>query len=177
MEKPATKSLMSGTWASTLLPAEEGDLRRYTLAERHGGEVGSRLDPQHVHAAATEILQQVAVVARDLDDPGLATQPETADHHRGILFGMAQPGLGIRAEVDIVAEDRLRALELVELHQPAVAANVGVQRIEGLTCSRLVRCDEGVGERRHAEIGEGLAQRCLTEPAGTLFHYPRPIAS
>ena len=90
---PATKSFRSGTWASTLLrddqigapvlgddllrhrAAEERDLRRNALADRHVGHVGGRLDAEHRDAARHEIAQQVAIVAGELDHRASASSP------------------------------------------------------------------------------------------------------
>ncbi len=55
------------------LDAEERDLGRDALGDRDLGDVGGRLDAEHGHAALGEVLQQVAVVAGELDD--LALQP------------------------------------------------------------------------------------------------------
>ena len=80
---PATKSFRSGTWASTLLPisrsaalratglggllAEEPDTRRHALSIATRPRSG-RLDTEHRDALRDEVLQQVAVVAGELDD-------------------------------------------------------------------------------------------------------------
>ena len=87
---PATKSLRSGTCASTLLPMirsarlpsatsrsasaapEELDPRRDARLRAASAHVGGRLDAQHRHAQRQEMLQQVAVVAGELDDEAVA---------------------------------------------------------------------------------------------------------
>ena len=99
---PATKSLRSGTWASTLLPssrsarmplldqlarrlaAEELDQRRDPLRLGDPGHVGRRLDAQHGDAPLDEILQQIAVVAGDLDHPALLRPGRAIDHRRHV---------------------------------------------------------------------------------------------
>ena len=92
---PATKSFRSGTCASTLLaqirsacrPAAARALRAVAtpknatsvgtpLASRHRGDVGGWLHAQYIDAAPTEILQQVAVVARHFHDQRIRTKPE-----------------------------------------------------------------------------------------------------
>ena len=50
------------------LGAEEGHLRGNPLGDGRLRDVGGRLDTQDRHAVRQEVLQQVAVVARDLDD-------------------------------------------------------------------------------------------------------------
>ncbi len=46
---------------------ESGERRHAVLAPRHFGHVDRRLDPQHRDASLLVILQQVAVIAGDLD--------------------------------------------------------------------------------------------------------------
>ncbi len=48
--------------------AEEGHLRGNPLVDGRLRDVGGRLDAQDRHAVGLEVLQEVAVVARDLDD-------------------------------------------------------------------------------------------------------------
>ena len=93
---PATKSLRSGTCASTLLPmirsarlpsatsrsasvgAEELHQRRHVAPAGGLGHVGGRLDAQHRHAQRQEVLQQVAVVAGELDDEAVRARAAAA---------------------------------------------------------------------------------------------------
>ena len=92
---PPTKSLRSGTWASTLLPtmrsaglafgdqllgeldAEELDPRRHALARSApAATLARRLDAEHRHAERQEMLQQIAVVAGELDHEAVRAQAE-----------------------------------------------------------------------------------------------------
>ena len=91
---PATKSLRSGTCASTLLPMmrsarlpsatsrsasvvpKNSTSVGTSLPARDLGDVGGRLDAEHRHAERQEVLQQIAVVAGELDDE--AVGPEAA---------------------------------------------------------------------------------------------------
>ena len=93
---PATKSLMSGTCASTLLPSRRSALRvvrelraavatpknsttrRDALLARDRRGVRGRLDAEHRDAALDEVLEQVAVVAGDLDDLAAARRARSA---------------------------------------------------------------------------------------------------
>jgi hypothetical protein len=56
--------------------------------------------------------------------------------------------------------------ELLQLHQEAVLADVGVQRIERLHLVELLDGDVRLAQRRHAEVDEGISQRFATEAAG-----------
>ena len=56
------------------LGAEEGHLRGNPFGDGRLRDVGGRFDAQDRHAVGQEILQQVAVVARDLDDLRLSVR-------------------------------------------------------------------------------------------------------
>src|SRR5690349_6526454 len=47
--------------------AEEADLRRNARGHRRAGDVGGRLDAQYRDAQRLEVLEQITVVAGDLD--------------------------------------------------------------------------------------------------------------
>src|SRR6202035_1198600 len=85
-----------------------------------------------------------------------------------------EPAGGIRGEVGVVGEDPLGCLELLELHQEAVSADEGSQRIEGLHAVGPLRRQVGVGQRRHAEIGEDGVHRGAPETAFGLGHGEEP---
>ena len=63
---------------------------------------GGRLDPEARNAARHTVLKQVAVVRRDLDDPGVRPEAEALGHGGHITFRVLQPGRRERAEVGIV---------------------------------------------------------------------------
>ena len=149
---------------------EKGDLGRDALFDRRRGDVGRRLHAEHADAAPLEILQQVAVVAGDLHDHRIGAKVETLRHRLGIRFGVAKPALREGAEIDVVAEDALRAFEFLELDKVASAADISVQWIEWLHRPRSLRRNKGVGERRQAKVGEGLVQRGLAEAAMVRGH-------
>src|SRR3954470_7075196 len=132
---PATKSLMSGTWASTLLAGmrsawpEEATISRAARAPKKTvsegtprastrlGDVASRLDAEHADAARDEVLEQVAVVARRLDDEVLRAEPEVLDHRVRVVTRVLDPAVRVRGEVGVLREDRLGRDELGELHE------------------------------------------------------------
>jgi hypothetical protein len=60
------------------LAAEEADHRRDAALDRGLRDVGGRLDPEHRHALLDEVLEEVAVVRRDLDDPRSRRRGRTA---------------------------------------------------------------------------------------------------
>ena len=145
------------------------------LALRHLGAIGGGIDAEHRNAARLEILQQVAVVARHLDDARLRPELEALGHHAGIAFRVREPRGGIGREIGVVAvEVRLGRLHVLDLHQLAVAAHEGLERIERLGIARLRRVAHGVRDRRHAEIDEHMRKRRAARAAalrpGRLSH-------
>ena len=146
-------------------PAHEAHRRRDTLADGHLGDVGGRLDPQHRDAGGDEVLEQVAVVAGDFHHAAVRAQLEAIRGHHGVTARMFDPARRVGREVGVLAEDRVRRHELLQLHQVAVVADVGVQRVEGLHVAELVRRDVRLAQRAHAQIDEAGAQRRLAEAA------------
>ena len=138
---PATKSLRSGTWASTLFPTRRSARRPRHAASaaararrtRHASGCPSRPRPPRRSlparspstgiAALDEVLEQVAVVARDLDDDGSRRRARTARvTSLDVARERARASVRERREVRVVAEDLVRRRrELGELHEVAVA--------------------------------------------------------
>ena len=154
------------------LGAEELHQRGHALFLRDRGDVRRRLDAEHRHALRDEVLQQVAVVARDLDHEARGAESEARHHRLGIGLGVREPRVRVGGEVGVVAEDLLRRLELLQLHQEALLAHPGVQRIEALHAVEVSRLEVRVRGRRHAEIGKGQLERGAAEAAGGWRHRP-----
>ncbi len=72
--------------------AEELADRRNALGNGRGRGIRRRLDAEHRKLLLPEVLQQVAVVGRELDDAGVRLQPEPIDHHLDVGPGVGQPG-------------------------------------------------------------------------------------
>ena len=145
--------------------SEEGDLGGDAVALRHRRDVGRRFDTEDRHARAHEILQQVAIVARHFDDLAAAVEREAPRHRGDVGFGVAQPARREAREIGVIGEDRLRALELLELDQEAGRADERMQRIELFAFTRSVERHVGVRERRQAEVDETVRERRATNPA------------
>ena len=129
-------------------------------------DVGGRLDAEHRDAALHEVLQEVAVVGGELHDLAGAVEPEALDHERPRSARSAPASSTSRREVGVVAEDLVRRLELLELHEHALAADPRVQRVERLHRVAAVGRQVGVRHRRHAEVGEHRLERRGAESAG-----------
>ena len=72
-------------------PGGQAFWERMGFAPRDLGDIGRRFHAQHRHAEGAEILQQIAVVAGDLDDPAGLRQAEPVAHHRCIGLRVRQP--------------------------------------------------------------------------------------
>ncbi len=157
--------------------AEERNICRHALAHGDKGDVRGRLHAQHGDATLAEILQQVAIVARQFHHQRVRAQPQVADHARRIRVRVAQPGIGERREIQVIGEDGLRRCEFLELHQETVLTDIGVQRIVRLHCVELFRRQETIRQRRPAEIDEAARQCGGAEATGRRGHDPAgPIA-
>ena len=170
--QPLAKSTMSGTWAKTLLattrsarPCAVGDVLARLLAEEHAprcgcpsvagdlGDVGGRLDPQAPDAARDDVLQQVAVVARHLDDEGRPARGRAAPpRRRRSGVACATQRVGVRGEVRVVGEDVLAPRCRRAAAPAGTRADPHVQRVE-----RLRRCRAGrrAGSSRTAATSPG----------------------
>ena len=74
--------------------------------------------------ACDEVLEQVAVVARDFDDEALLRQMQAPPHGLGVGPRMLDPGARVGREVGVLAEDVRRADVFGQLDQEAVRADV-----------------------------------------------------
>ena len=130
--------------------------------------VGRGLDAEHRDVLGQEVLQQVAVVARHLDDEGFRPQSQAFGHRLGIAPRMLDPARRERGEVGVAGiEDRLGRHLMVGLHQEAAIADPGVQREDRLVPGgELLGRQVAVGQRLQAEVEEGARQRRTAETAG-----------
>ena len=111
------------------------------------------------------MLEEVAVVAGQLDDPARARQCEAFDDHLYVAAGVLDPRVGVRGEVGVFAEDLGRGHVLFELDQQAALADTGHERVEGLALVQPIRGDEALAERRHPEVAHHLAEGARTGAA------------
>ena len=105
------------------LDAEEAldDLDAFLACRARGA--GRRFDAGAGDAALHHILQQVAVVGRDLDHVACGTETETFDHRLDITPRMRQPTAREAAEIGVLGVEQLVGLgEILGLRQPALFA-------------------------------------------------------
>ena len=175
---PPTKSLRSGTWAMTLLatsrsaapalghePAASSRPKNSTIVSmpfstRDRRDVGGGLDAERRDPPRHHVLEQVAVVARDLHHETVLVEPEALDRHVDVLAGVRDPRVGVRGEIRVLAEDRVGGDKLLELHEQAGLADLGVQRIERLHRVHAIR--------RHIALAQAATcrgrRRCAEAP-------------
>ena len=137
------------------LPFLAGDLR----------DVRRGLDAEHRDAPGLEMLQQVAVVARDLDHLRLRPKAEPLDHHLAVAPRVLDPAARVAAEVEVVAEDRVGRLELLELAQQARVAHPHLERVELLGALCVVSFHIRVGQGREPEVAHDVLERRAAEAA------------
>jgi hypothetical protein len=129
--------------ARRLLP-EEGDAGRHSALEGCSGDVPGGLDPERRDLPLDEVLEQVAVVARQLDDEALLVQPEPVYDVRHVLRRVLDERVRVRGEVRVLREDRLRSHVLGQLDEQAIVADAHVQRVERLHPVELVGGQEAL---------------------------------
>ena len=135
----------------------------HAVALGDGGDVGGRLDPEHRHPLAAVVLQQIAVVARDLDGEARRAQTARPDHLADQRVGMPQHRLGERRKVQVLAEHLLGRNGFRNLHQPAVAADGKFQRVYDFRLFQLLHSAQRIRERRMVWNACRQPRRCRQE--------------
>ena len=138
---------------------EERRLGRNAARIGDGGDVGGGLDAEHGDAARGEVLEQIAVVAGDLQHQRASVEGEARDHRLRAAPRMGHPARRDRGEIRVVGEDRVRRHHRIDLRQLATGADAHVQvpdRIGPLR--RPLRRHQRVGERGGAEIDQAVPQ-------------------
>ena len=150
--------------------AKEVAERRDTARLGDAGDIRGRLDAEDRHAEIAVVLEQVAVVARDLDDQ--RARSELAFGHEALdqLLRRADHRVRKRREVWIVAEQALGRHRLRDLDQRARGAEHEVQRVGRLRLGELLRGEQRVGQRRAAERENGRQRPAVAAGAAGDAH-------
>ena len=143
-------------FAGGVLPKELDD-GGDALPDGDLGHVRRRLDAQARDAPGHEVLEQVSVVACELDHLVLRAETKPLDHLLGVDPAVLDPAIGVRGKVGVVAEDVLGAHVGLELDQKTLAADVGVERVERLHLVELVATHVAFAKRRHPQVHESMA--------------------
>jgi hypothetical protein len=105
------------------------------------------------------VLEQVAVVAGDLDHAVLPSERVSVDHRLRVAPRVLHPGVRVGREVRVLGEDLIGRHVLGQLHQQAALADPHVKRIEGLHRVEALERQKALAERRHPEVEERARQR------------------
>src|SRR4029077_1863668 len=95
-----------------------------TLLPRDLRDIACRLDSQHVNGVSSIVLENVAVIARNLDDKTTTVPVAVDDRSLGDLFRMREKGVGKGGAINIVAKQNFRRDRNRKLNQrPRSASN------------------------------------------------------
>ena len=131
-------------------------------------DIGGRVDPQNRYAGADEVLKEVAVVRRELDDEVVRAQAEALADHLHVLPRVLDPGSRVRRVVRVLGEDLVRRDERFELHEVAPLACEDVKREERLHVPDLLGAEKALAQRRHAEVDDRQVERGTAKAARRL---------
>jgi hypothetical protein len=167
-----------GREAGAELGTEELRDRLDPAGDRGVGDVPRGLDAEHGDALREEVLEQVPVVRRELDDEAVRAEREPLAHLVDVAPRVLDPRVRVGGEVRVLGEDLLRRCELRDLREPALLADADVQRVERLAAlqllvgqhrlaeRRLAQVDHGQPERRRAVAADGGAGHCVLDHGG-----------
>ena len=184
---PPTKSLRSGTWASTLLPRSRSACvarpraSRAVSTPKNSTSVRtpfSTRDLRRTFAAGSmpstgmprshEVLQQVAVVAGELDDLAAARRARSArsSSRRSAAACSSQRASSTTRSTRSRRRSRSGVSYSSSCTRKHSSQTSALQRIERLHRGRaLLGREVGVRQRRHAEVGEDVLERGAAEAA------------
>ena len=132
-----------------------------------------RFDAQDGDAFGVEILEQIAVVGRDLHHLAGPAVAEPPHHHLDVLLGMGQPRFRKGGVVGIGAvEDVARFPVLTDLHQETRVAHEQGEGVEHLRLGELVGGQKRVGRRGIYQVDEYVRQH---GPAASAVHGQTPL--
>jgi len=129
------------------------------------GDIRRRIDAEDGNAPLDKELQQVAVIAADLDDSALRPEAQPLGHHLDVSPSVIEPSIRIGRKIRVFRKDMLRRHILLQLHKQAIAADTGGKGIERLHRIQLILRAIALAQLRHAEIDK-LGKRAAAEPAG-----------
>ena len=130
---------------------------------RSFGDVGRGLDAEAGDLALDEVLKEVAVVARELDDETLRVEAKPVADHRDVVLAVLEPRRRKRRKIGVLGEDFVGPHVFVDLDQKALLADQDVQRVKGLHFVELLGGQKSLAERRHAQIDDGMFERRAAE--------------
>ena len=129
-----------------------------------GGSAGSM--PRTADALALVVLEEVAVVARELDHQVFGAQTVSGDHFLDVCDRVPLQLVGDGREIRIVVAEELRRRHgVVDLRQATVMAERECQRKSGLRRRQVVRGQQAVRQRALAQVEHHVEPCRATGPA------------
>src|SRR5712671_4558350 len=144
---------------------ERGDALRFGYL----GDVRRWLYPERGDSTLNEILKQITIVARDLDNTALARQAELVDHLIHVVTRVVKPGIRERGKISVVGEDLLAGDILLQLHQEAALTDPHVERIKGFHLIELIGTEKTFTQRRHPQIDDAMPEGRSTKTAASWY--------
>ena len=128
------------------------------------GGPGCGLDPEHRHPGRDGVLEEVPVVARDLDDQAVGAEAAVGDQPVDVQARVLDELVGERRVVRVRgAEDDLGGQDVGQLDEGARLAHPDPQREPRLGLPEVARFEQGIGHGRQPEVEERARSR---RPAG-----------
>jgi len=112
------------------------------------------------------MLQEIAVVARDLDDERLRPYSVVGLHVLRIVARVRDPTARVRREIRVLgAENRVGCDILVQLNEETPVTDEDTERVERLHFVQVGRPYLRLAQRRQSEVDERMSQYCAAESA------------
>ena len=149
------------------------------FGQRAPEEAGDRVDPDRpgglgrtgcgIHAEGGNArghrgAQQVAVVARDLDDEAVVVETERGDQALDMATGVVEEGVRHGRVVGVVVGEQGDVVE--DLDESAIGAEHDFEREEALRRHIVEVVEQRIGDRRRPEIDHGIESGAVTGTAG-----------
>ena len=182
---PATKSLRSGTCASTLFPTTRSAgprSRRRRLGEIASEELGNRRNataprrrprrsgPARCPGTGSRARRSAGAGSRRCSPtrPRDSRRPraQTFDHRVRVPSGMLHPAIRVRREVRVLPEDLLAVHVPGQLDEQALPTDPHVQRVERLHPLHVLGGHERLAQGLGPKIDDAVAQWGIAEAAG-----------
>ncbi len=118
--------------------SKKTDQRRHSFPDGVWRDIGGGVDPQHRDRFLHEILQQVAIIAGQLDHQVIRPQFKSLGDHVHVLARVTQPRVGVGGEVSVFRINVVGRHIIAQLHEEALFADQSVQWIKRLHPIELI---------------------------------------
>src|SRR5262245_15200812 len=98
----------------------------------------------------------------------MVIKAESLRGHFGVGCGVPEPGIRVRREISIFAEDAGGIHTLFKLHEQTGRAEIDKQWIERLCLAQLIFAEITFAQRLLAQVEERTRQGVSTQPAAVL---------